>query len=157
MKELPVVKSSQLASTAIRTLLAATRVPMRLACNDSAGFPLVCSLWFTCAEDAGETVLWCASHESSHLVKVLLANNKVGFDIGVNTPPYKGVRGQGTASLVREGAAEILTTLLHRYDIGSDSSLGQWLLSRVDGEFAIRIAIKRISAWDYTRRMAATS
>ena len=90
-------------------------------------------------------------------MKVLLANNKVGFDIGVNTPPYKGVRGQGTASLVREGAAEILTTLLHRYDIGSDSSLGQWLLSRVDGEYAIRIAIKRISAWDYTRRMAATS
>ena len=153
MKDLPVGKNSQWSSAEIIDFLTTTTVPVRLACNDGSGFPLVCSVWFSFAGEAGDTALWCASHESSHLVKVLLANNKVGFDIGVNAPPYKGVRGQGTASLVREGAGSVLTTLLNRYKIGTESSLGKWLMSRVAGEYAIRIDIKRITAWDYTQRM----
>jgi len=149
MKNLPVAKSSQWTHEQIATFLESTSVPMRLACHDASGFPLACSLWF-CFQDNS---LWCASHEKSHIVKLIQNNNKVGFEIGVNEPPYRGVRGQGEVTLVRERAADILLSMLHRYKINQTSGLAKWLLGRVEGEYALRIDIKRITAWDYTERM----
>lgn len=151
MHLLPVAKSSQWQAPEIRAFLTATTVPLRLACNDINGFPLVCSLWF-CYQD---NYLWCVSQDTSYIVRRLLADNKVAFDIGVNTPPYRGIRGQGETTLLRQPSAGILKTMLDRYQIDLNSKLATWLLGRVDSEYAIRIDITKISAWDYTPRMSA--
>jgi nitroimidazol reductase NimA-like FMN-containing flavoprotein (pyridoxamine 5'-phosphate oxidase superfamily) len=98
MPTIPIAKSSQWQAQEIRAFLIDTTVPIRLACQDANGFPLVCSLWFCFFEN----YLWCVSHEKSHIVKLLQANNKVAFEIGVNAPPYRGVRGQGEVTLLRE-------------------------------------------------------
>jgi len=152
MPTIPIAKSSQWPAQEIRAFLIDTTVPIRLACHDANGFPLVCSLWFCFRED----YLWCVSHEKSHIVKLLQANNKVAFEIGVNAPPYRGVRGQGEVTLLREPSATMLATMLDRYQIDSTSKLSTWLLGRIESEYAIRIDIKRISAWDYTQRMSVS-
>ena len=146
---LAVAKTSQWQATDICAFLANTAVPAHLACHDNNGFPLICSLWFYYHDE----YLWCVSNEKSHVVKLLRANNKVAFEISQNTPPYLGIRGRGEATLLREPAADLLATMFSRYQIATDSKLAKWLLGRIDTEYAIRIDIKRISAWDYTQRM----
>ena len=149
MTTLPLAKTSQWNLTETTNFLSESRIPLRLACQGTQDFPLLCSVWYCYKEGA----IWCASHESSHLIRLLKQNPNCGFEIGVNEPPYKGVRGQGVAELIREPAAEILADLIERYAIDPDSSLARWLTSRVAEEYAIRINIVRITSWDYTRRM----
>ena len=84
---------------------------------------------------------------------MLRDNEKVGFEVSPNQPPYYGVRGQGIAELTNEGAGDVLEQLLQRYLGGSDSSLGNWLLSRRDEEVLISIEPQRLFSWDYRQRM----
>ena len=149
MNNLQIKKNSQWNENQIREYLNDTAFPMRLACLDRNGYPLVCSLWFLFKDGC----LWCASHSNSYIVKLLKEDRRCSFEIGVNSPPYMGIRGQGDATLVKERAGEILVGLIKRYPVSEDSSLARWLLSRVADEYAIQIDIKQITAWDYTPRM----
>ncbi len=76
-----------------------------------------------------------------------------GFEIAPDTIPYHGVRGQGRVTLTRTGAGELLERLIHRYLEGTDSTLAQWLLSRADQEYAVRIAPTWATSWDFSHRM----
>lgn len=131
--------------------LEAERSPLRLALHGERGFPLVVSLWFRHAAGA----LWCATHATSLVARRLARDDRVAFEVSTNDPPYRGVRGQGRIErLPAEGARE-LEALLRRYLGGTDSSLARWLLSRADGEVALRIVPDRILSWDFTARMRA--
>ena len=82
--------------------------PLRLSCVGEDGFPRVVSVWFS--YDAG--ALRCVSHQSSQLVRLLERDNRVGFEVAPNEPPYCGVRGQGTVELARDSDGAMLTRLL---------------------------------------------
>jgi nitroimidazol reductase NimA-like FMN-containing flavoprotein (pyridoxamine 5'-phosphate oxidase superfamily) len=133
----------------IAGFLAETRYPLRLACVGDDGYPRVVSVWFTYLEGK----LFCASHNSSHLVALLRASARVGFEVAPNDPPYYGVRGQGDATLAAEGGAQMLEQLLTRYLGGHDSPLAKWLLSRSEDEILITITPRRWFSWDYRQRM----
>lgn len=109
------------------------------------------SLWYR--YNADRQVIQCVSHASSYLIKVLKKSTKVAFEIAENAPPYCGVRGAGDVTLTRDGAEEVLSSLLQRYLDGSNASLADWLLSRVDQEYVIEIQPAQVSAWDYSKRM----
>jgi nitroimidazol reductase NimA-like FMN-containing flavoprotein (pyridoxamine 5'-phosphate oxidase superfamily) len=129
--------------------LEAERSPLHLALHGERGFPLVVSLWFRHAAGA----LWCATHATSLVARRLARDDRVAFEVSTNDPPYRGVRGQGRVErLPAEGGRE-LEALLRRYLGGTDSSLARWLLSRADGEVALRIVPDRILSWDFTARM----
>ncbi|MDX1734339.1 MAG: pyridoxamine 5'-phosphate oxidase family protein [Halioglobus sp.] len=132
-----------------RRFLAESVYPMRLACVADDGFPRVVSLWYSLV---GEQLL-CVSHRSSQLIALLEGNERVGFEVAPNEPPYRGVRGQGTVRLASDADGEVLTHMLQRYLGRSDSKLGRWLLSRADGEMVIRIEPTRMFSWDYSERM----
>ena len=149
MSSLPVSKSSSFDSSEIEQFLLSNAIPVRLACNTSDGFPLLTSLWFFYEEGS----LFCATHEKSAVAKYLLEDSRCAFEIAVNEPPYKGVRGQGNAHLTRENAGNVLEKLISRYLGGASSELAQWLLGRSKEEYAIRIQPEWISSWDYTERM----
>lgn len=134
----------------IASYLQQTVIPLRLGCIDDNGFPLVCSLWYLFQDGH----LWCATHEAAKVSRLLADNPKCAFEVAPNEPPYKGVRGQGTALLIREQAAEVLPKLIERYLGDSNSALSAWLLSRLDHEFAVRVDIDRITSWDYSERMS---
>lgn len=136
---------------AVAAFLEAEHSPIRLGLTWHDGAPLVVSIWFR--YEAG--VLWCASHESSRLIRALGAAPRVGFEVSVNDPPYRGVRGQALAELVPAEGGERLGQLLDRYLGGRDSELARWLLSRADGEVAIRLRPDWITSWDFSDRMDA--
>lgn len=137
----------------IEDFLGQTRIPLRLASNTARGFPLVNSLWFELSDGA----LLCATHQSSAIIAHLGRDGRCGFEIAPNEPPYYGVRGQGRASLLREGAAEALGRLIERYLGDSNPGLAAWLLGRAAEEYLIRIEPEWLTAWDFRPRMQPTT
>jgi hypothetical protein len=133
---------------AILDFLTSTRIPMRLASNGSSG-PLVQSLWFL----VDEGNLWCATQETSLLAQRIARDARVGFEIAGDQPPYRGVRGTGTAEILRQDAGRVLPALIERYQGAERTHLSEWLLSRLDREVAVRIAPLTFTSWDYSGRM----
>lgn len=125
------------------------RFPIRLACTAADGFPRVVSVWFLYQEGS----FFSVSHRNSSLVKLLAASPRVGFEVSPNEPPYHGVRGQGVATLVDDGAGEVLNQVIDRYLGETNNSLAQWLLSRVEDEVLIKVEPQRFFSWDYRKRM----
>ena len=133
----------------VAAYLDAVRIPVRLGVQDNAGSPWVASLWFLHADGA----LWCAMNRGAKLASYLQARPQCGFEIAADAPPYRGVRGKGTASLVPERGEDILRRLLQRYGIDPESGLARSLLAKVDQEVAVRIKPSRLTSWDFTARM----
>ncbi len=133
-----------------RDFLTDARIPMRLAANTPSGFPVVLSLWFLPLEDE----FLAAVHRDSRIAKRLADDPRCAFEVALNQPPYRGVRGNATATLEPAGAREVLETLLHRYLGSTDSNLGRFLLGRADEELVIRLRPHRIDSWDFRERMS---
>jgi len=127
-----------------------TTIPLRLACVDPDGAPLVLSLWYLWRDDA----IWCATSSDARVVALLRNEPRCGFEVARDTPPYRGVRGQGRAELLPEMGGPILEALVDRYLGTRESGFARWLLSRRDDEMAIRIAPAKVSSWDFARRMS---
>ena len=128
-------------------------IPLRLAVHDSRGSPWVLSLWFLYENGA----LWCATNAKAKLISYLQADPQCGFEVAGETPPYKGIRGKGQATLVPERGGEILLRLLERYEIDLASSLAKSLLAKVEQEVAVCITPSRISSWDFSSRMVGAT
>ncbi len=107
------------------------------------------SLWFRYDEGA----LWCATQAESVLAHRLRANDRCGFEVSADTPPYRGVRGSGRAALLPEAAPEVLPRLIDRYLGARPTPLATWLMSRLDREVAVRIDQLVVTTWDYSDRM----
>lgn len=142
------VRSGPWSAAAIAAFLDETAIPIRLA---SAGqhFPMVQSLWFLHEDGA----LWCCTQQDSVLAKRLRADRRCGFEVAGDQAPYRGVRGTGHATLLPHAAADILPRLVGRYVGSEPSSLGDWLMSRLDREVAIRLDGLTVTSWDYSARM----
>lgn len=97
--------------------------------------------------------LLCVTHKNSKVAKILKQNNRVGFEVSPNEPPYYGVRGQGLVSIEKLGESTLLEDLLARYVGDTNSSFAQWLLGRKDEELILSISPQRLYTWDYRERM----
>jgi recombinational DNA repair protein RecT len=111
------------------------------------------SLWYELRDDA----LWCATAASADLVEFLDHDPSVAFEASVNDPPYRGVRGQGEATVEPDPDKTVLRSLLDRYLGGTDSTLAQQLLDKDRAEVRIRIDPTRVATWDYSERMEPQS
>lgn len=132
----------------VAAFLTTAAVPMRLAANTASGFPVVTPLWFAWSEGA----LWAASQPEAKIIKHLRRDGRCAFDISIETPPYRGVRGRGHAS-IEEGGLDTLKGLLARYLGGASPQFQEWLLARSADECAIRIVPERLVSWDFSGRM----
>ena len=147
---MPIEPSGPWTSAEAQSFLSATTIPLRLSTVSPSGFPIVVSLWFA----SDENVIWCATSKVAKVVRFLTANEKCGFEVAADQPPYRGIRGQARATILPERGQEILVRLIDRYLENREERLARWLLSRADGEVAIRLDPIRIQSWDYTPRMA---
>lgn len=136
----------------IERYLTGSPLPCRLACVTREGFPHVTSLWF----DYARGVLSFSVQDSAWVGRWLAANLRCGFEVAVNDPPYRGVRGRGEAVVERGADDPVLPTLVDRYLGGRDSDLARWLLSRLDTEVTVRVRATWVTSWDYGARMSAT-
>ncbi len=124
--------------------------PLRISVQGLHG-PLIVPLWFVWQVDR----IWCASQQSSMVVRALQADPRCAFDLSTNDMPYRGIRGRGHARCLPESGARVLEQLIDRYQVNRDSRLARWLLSRCDTEVAIEITPVWQSDWDYSERMAS--
>ena len=143
-----IIRSGPWDHARVERFLEETVIPVRLATIGRSG-PLVQSLWFL--HDRGS--LWCATQADAVVVRRLTADPRCGFEVAADAPPYRGVRGGATATIVADAAGKILPRLIERYLGSAPSPLGEWLLSRIDSEVAIRLDDLQISSWDYSSRM----
>lgn len=133
----------------IESFLGEQQIPARLACLTPNGGPVVCSLWYLYEDGA----LWCATQESAKVVDYLAQYPHCGFEIATETPPYKGVRGQGQATISQERGLDVLLRLIDRYVGNRESDFARWLIKRSSLEVAIRIEPTWMTAWDFSPRM----
>ena len=125
------------------------RVPLRIACNGLSGTPVLASLWYL-PEDGR---LWCATQSQSSAARLIAQDGRCAFEVSLETIPYRGVRGQGSATLDPSRGEEVLRRLIDRYIAGTAPQLAQTLLQRLDTETAIVITPDTLVAWDFTERM----
>ncbi len=133
----------------IERFLGEAEMPARIACIAGNGAPLVCSLWYLYADGA----LWCATQRQASVVSMLRREPRCGFEIAGDAAPYRGVRGQGRATLVPAEGPAVLARLVDRYVRSRDSSFARWLLKRQSDEVAISIGFEWLTSWDFTARM----
>ena len=143
------VRSGPWTPSQIEAWLIETVVPLRLASAGKRG-PLVQSLWFSYEDGA----LWCATQRDSVLAKRVRRDGNVGWEVSRDEPPYRGVRGTGTARIVDEieQSTQVLQRLVARYG-QAGTQLANWLLGRIETEVVIRIDDLRVTSWDYAPRM----
>ena len=129
--------------------LTGARIPVRLGVLAPTG-PLVLSLWYRYEQGA----LWCATGADADVVRHLRRDARVGFEVGPDVPPYRGVRGTGRAEILADPGPGVLEDLLARYLDETNAQLADWLREGADDEVALRISDLRVSSWDFSARMA---
>lgn len=125
------------------------RIPIRLSCLTTGGWPVLVSLWYFYQDG----LLYCATQESAKIIRYLENNNRCAFEIAADDPPYCGIRGSAIATIDNELGAEMLEKLLVRYLGDTNNELARNLLAKKDTEVAIVLEPKRIYSWDFRERM----
>ncbi|MBV0925281.1 pyridoxamine 5'-phosphate oxidase family protein [Halomicroarcula limicola] len=133
----------------LEDFLEESRVPIRLATHRGDGSLWMVALWYRYRNGSLE----CATWSNAHIVRYLESDPEVAFDISTNQPPYRGVRGNGTATLSTDRAKATLEALIERYLGDTESALAEWLLHDAREEMRIRVQPNEMYSWDYTDRM----
>ena len=134
---------------AVSLFLDETAVPIRLAAVAPSGWPIIVSLWFLRDGDS----LVCATQRAASVVATLAAEGRCAFEVSVNDPPYRGVRGRATVSLEPDRDLLVLRRLVERYLGSADGTFATWLLGRETPEVAIRLIPTEVTSWDFSSRM----
>lgn len=129
--------------------LESSTAPVRLACHTDGGRLWMLSLWYRYRDGRLE----CATSASADVVEYLRRDDAVAFEVSTNDPPYKGVRGNGTADIEPDPEKELLRALLERYLGGTDNDLADMLLDEGRKEVQILIDPAKVYTWDFTNRM----
>ncbi|WP_440763726.1 pyridoxamine 5'-phosphate oxidase family protein [Natronorubrum sp. DTA7] len=132
----------------VETFLRETTIPVRIATHRPDGSLWLVTLWYRYRDG----VLECATQASADVVRFLRNDRDVAFDISTNRIPYRGIRGNGIATISDDGKP-VLRDLVERYLGGDDSSLARWLLADDREEVCIRLEPREIYSWDYGDRM----
>lgn len=80
-------------------------------------------------------------------------NPACSFEIAGDYPPYKGIRGDGTAVILDEKGESVLLALIDKYLGKKESNLSNFLKKNSKTEVAIQINPKKIHNYDYSKRM----
>ena len=125
------------------------KIPIRIAFMESTDLPAVISLWYVCNDDK----IYCATQKTAKIVSYLQKNPVCGFEIAADKPPYKGMRGKGTARILNETGAYVLDLLIDKYLGEKESTLSKFLRNNSKIEVAIEITPQKIFNYDYSERM----
>jgi nitroimidazol reductase NimA-like FMN-containing flavoprotein (pyridoxamine 5'-phosphate oxidase superfamily) len=135
----------------VEAFLRDVTVPIRIATHRPDGSLWMVALWYRYRDGGFE----CATSAGADLVAFLRSSPEVAVDVSTNRPPYRGVRGNGVASLAPDEDKRLLRALLERYLGGTDSELAGTLLDGDREELRIRIEPDELYSWDFTGQMPA--
>jgi nitroimidazol reductase NimA-like FMN-containing flavoprotein (pyridoxamine 5'-phosphate oxidase superfamily) len=127
-------------------------VPIRLGTHRPDDSLWMVALWYRYRDGTFE----CATGANADIARFLRDDPEVTFDISTNEPPYRGVRGNGTASVSPDEDKAVLRSLIERYLETTESPLAEQLLSGQRAEVRIRIDPDELYSWDFSNRMRST-
>lgn len=136
----------------VEAFLEREAIPLRLSCHRPDGTLWMLSLWFRYREGT----IQCATAASADVISFLEADPAVAFEVSTNEPPYRGVRGNGTATITPDPEKTVLRDLLERYLETTDGQLAGRLLDADREEVTIEIEPATVYGWDFTDRMTDT-
>ncbi|THE65546.1 pyridoxamine 5'-phosphate oxidase family protein [Salinadaptatus halalkaliphilus] len=151
--------SGSLSRAQIADFLTDDPIPIRLGCRTPAGELWMLSMWYRHRESDDtddEWVLECATNADAKVVTYLRESPDVAFEVSTNRPPYRGVRGRGTATIDPDPDKTVLRALLERYLGGTDSELATNLLKEDRTEVTITISPSTVYGWNFADRMGDT-
>ena len=126
-----------------------SKIPIRIACIKPNGFPIVLSLWYVNIDGK----IYCATQKTARIITYLKINPVCSFEIAGDTPPYRGIRGEGTVKILNDKGESVLLALIAKYLKGKKSNLSNFLKKNSKSEVAIEIKPQRIHTYDYSSRM----
>jgi nitroimidazol reductase NimA-like FMN-containing flavoprotein (pyridoxamine 5'-phosphate oxidase superfamily) len=133
--------------------LTVSDIPIRISCISTENWPIIISLWYVYMNEK----FYCATQNTSKIIKYMRHSPKCGFEISKDHFPYKGIRGYGNALIQQDKGEYILRILLEKYLKEQESSkIYKSLLSEkhLQNEVAIEITPSRIFEWDFKERMS---
>ena len=136
-------------NTNFKEIISDTKIPIRLSFLKTNGSPGIISLWYLNVDGK----IYCATQKTAKIVSYLTQNPNCGFEISSDTPPYKGTRGEGKAKILDDMGQKILYRLISKYLGDKESTLSEFLKSKVESEVAIEITPHKIFNFDYSKRM----
>lgn len=142
-------EAQNLILTPIIMSLEEQRIPIRIGCISTNGYPCVLSLWFSIIGGR----IYCATKKNAKIVEYLEKNSVCGFEIASDKPPYRGIRGNGICTIKPKDGKNILSLLIRKYLGQKNPKLEKSLLNNSDKEVALEIVPNQVFHYDYTSRM----
>lgn len=142
-------EAQNLAPASIIMSLEEQKIPIRIGCISTNGYPCVLSLWFSIMDGR----IYCATKKNAKIVEYLEKNPLCGFEIASDQPPYRGIRGNGICNIKPKDGKNILSLLIRKYLGQKNPKLEKFLLNNSDKEIALEIIPNKVFHYDYTSRM----
>ena len=135
----------------IDTFLANSKTPLRLGTTNAKGEPNIHPVWYHYATNK----LYFMSYKDAVKVRNLKHNKTVYFSIDTDAMPNTGVKGKGTAIIVKDAgkALSLSEKIVAKYLGNVDSSMAKNMVDEVrkGSEVLVEITPHYFSTWDYTK------
>jgi len=135
----------------IDAFLAHSKTPLRLGTTNSKGEPNIHPVWY----DYVNSKLYLMSYKDAVKVRNLKQNKTVYFSVDTDAMPNTGVKGKGTAIIVKDTgkALSLSEKIIAKYLGDLTNSMAKNIIDQVrkGSEVVVEITPHYFSTWDYTK------
>jgi len=135
----------------IDTFLASSKTPLRLGTTNSKGEPNIHPVWYHYATNK----LYFMSYKDAVKVRNLKHNKTVYFSVDTDAMPNTGVKGRGTAIIVKDTgkALSLSEKIVAKYLGDLNSNIAKNMVDEVSkgSEVLVEITPHYFSTWDYAK------
>jgi nitroimidazol reductase NimA-like FMN-containing flavoprotein (pyridoxamine 5'-phosphate oxidase superfamily) len=135
----------------IDTFLVSSKTPLRLGTTNSKGEPNIHPVWYHYMTNR----LYLMSYKDAVKVRNLKHNKTIYFSVDTDAMPNKGVKGKGTATIIKDTAKALSLSekIVAKYLGDLDSNMAKNMIDEVKkgSEVLVEITPQYFSTWDYTK------
>jgi nitroimidazol reductase NimA-like FMN-containing flavoprotein (pyridoxamine 5'-phosphate oxidase superfamily) len=135
----------------IDAFLARSKTPLRLGTTNSKGEPNIHPVWY----DFVNNKLYFMSYKEAVKVRNLKQNKTVYFSVDTDAMPNTGVKGKGTAIIVKDAvrALSLSEKIIAKYLGDLNSTMAKNMVDQVrkGSEVLVEITPHYFSTWDYSK------
>jgi len=135
----------------IDKFLAGSKTPLRLGTTNSKGEPNIHPVWYHYVNNK----LYLMSYKDALKIRNLKHNKTVYFSVDTDAMPNTGVKGKGTAVIVKDAgkALSLSEKIIAKYLGDLNSSMAKNMVDEIrkGSEVLVEITPHYFSTWDYSK------
>jgi nitroimidazol reductase NimA-like FMN-containing flavoprotein (pyridoxamine 5'-phosphate oxidase superfamily) len=135
----------------VDAFLSGSKTPLRLATTNPKGEPNIHPVWYHYANDR----IYLMSTKETVKVRNMNQNKTVYFSIDTDAMPNRGVKGKGTATMIKDPnkAVSLSERIVAKYLGDTTSKMAKSMIDEVrkGSEVLVEITPQFFSTWDYTK------